>query len=188
MTIFQQTPAFFDVCKPSFYGVRQPPNDFVQITVAGSSVSGSITFKPQCYFMATAATVFTNYDNVAPVVRTANSNAILGLPSTPNNFTVKFDRGNNNKYSNLPMPQALICSTGYRAGKVFPYPVVYGPRTNILFDFQDTTGLFLLTATSGGTAVPLTIKMFLTGFDIPVSKWQKFVLLYPEYANVFGAP
>lgn len=188
MTLSQQTPIFCDVARPYFYPVKQSATQsFVQVTTPGGSQLGSITFKPGCYFVVFGITSFTNYDNVAPVIATANSNAVLGRPSTPNNYTVKLQRGNSNTYSNLPIPQAQIASSGTRGGKQFPLPVVYGSRSEIQFTFQDTTGLFLLTATSAGSAVPLNIYMFLLGYNVPVQQWGKFCLLYPEFSNVFGA-
>jgi len=187
MTIAQQTPIFSDVARVYHYPVKASPYNYVPITVAGGSAIGSVTLKPQNYFAVFAISVFTNYDNVGgPPTKTANSNTILPGVFAPNNFTVKLDRGNNNKYSNDPIPQAMICSAGSRAGKVFPIPVVYGPRTNIQFTFQDLTGLYLLTATSGGTAVPLNIQMFLHGYDVPVPQWDKFVAIWPEFANIYA--
>lgn len=189
MTLSQQTPVFCDVARYFAYPVKQTAaQNFVQITVAGGSQFGSITLKPQNYFVAYALTAFTNYDNVGgPIVSTANSSAILPRTFAPNNFTVKIERGNSNDYSNLPMPQAQACSSGYRAGKIFPYPVTYGPRSEFQFTFQDTTGLFLQ-ATVGGSAVPLNIYAYLVGYNVPMDKWDKFCRLYPDFANVFGAP
>lgn len=186
MTILQQIPLFSDIARPFSYAVIQSPLNYVTITVAGGTAIGSLTIQPQSYFVATAFTVFTNYDNVAPVFATANSNAILPRPFAPNNFTLKIDRGNNNKYSNDPMPQAMIASSGYRAGKVFPFPVVYGPRTNFQFTFQDTTGLFLLDALSEGEAVPMVIQAFLTGYKVPIDNWDRFTNIFPQFSTVFG--
>jgi hypothetical protein len=187
MTSFQQIPIFSDVARRFDYPVVQSPLDYCQILLPGGTAIGSVTMKPQYYTVVWGITVFTNYDNVAPVLATANSNAILGRPFVPNNFTVKLDRGNSNKYSNQPIPQAQICSAGYRAGKVFPYPVVYGPRSNIQFTFQDTTGLFLLTATSEGTAVPMKIQMFLLTHVVPIPDWDMFVSIYPCLAAIYGS-
>lgn len=182
-----QTPIPSDVARHTSYRVKTPPLNYVQITAANGSALGSINTKPQNYFAMFAVKAWTNYDNVAPVVSTANSVATLGRPFAPNNFSVQLDRGNANKYSNTPIPQALFCSAGYRGGIVVPSPVVYGPRMSINFTFQDLTGLFLLTLTSGGTAVPLQIKMDLEGYDVPIANWQKFCLLFPEFNFVFGA-
>ncbi len=189
MTLSQQTPIFSDVCRPFHYPVRQTPTqNFVSITVALASQFGSITLKPQTYFIATAIACFTNYDNVGgPIVSTANSSAILPRTFVPNNFTMLVQRGNSNKYSNNPVPQAQICSAGYRAGKVFPYPIVYGPREEFQFTFQDTTGLYLQ-ATVGGSAVALNIYTFLVGYNVPIQAWDKFCRIYPDFAKVFGAP
>lgn len=186
MTPFQQLPCPSDVARPICYAVKQSPNDFVLITAAGGSGVGTINTRPQSYFLGQSLVVFTNYDNVAPVIATANSDAILGRPFVPNNFTVKVRRESYNNYSNnLPIPQAMICSNGAYAGKVFPQPTAYSPRTNFEFTFQDTTQLFLFTATSGGTSVSLKIQMFFVGLDIPILQWPKFCALYPQFARVF---
>ncbi len=185
--MFQQTPTFPDVCRYYAYPVQQSgTQSFVQIATANSTGFGSINLKPQNYFIVTALRVTTNYDNVGGVFASANSDAILARPFVPNTFTVKIERGNSNNYSNQPMTQAEICSSGYRAGKCFPLPTAYGPRSNFNFTFTDLTGLYLLTATSQGTAVPLTIKMFLEGFHVPIESWSKFANLFPEFAEVFA--
>jgi hypothetical protein len=188
MTPFNQIPVFSDIARPFHHVVKQPPNDFVQIATPNGNQQGSITLRPDAYFVAFALTCFTNYDNVSPVVATANSSAILPLPSTPNNFTLKINRGTFNKFSNFPIPQAQIASSGSRAGKVFPLPVTYGPRTNFQFTFQDTTGLFLLSALSEGTAVPMKIQMFLHGVYVDIPDWPKFASLWPQFSNVFVEP
>ena len=185
---YQQVPLFPDVCLPYSYLARTNTagTNNVTISAAGGSACGSVSVKPQCYFIAWGIRVFTNYDNVGPVIATANSVAKLSAPFTPNNFTLRVERGNSNKYSNNPMQQAEICSSSYRSGKVFPYPVVYGPRTNFQFTFVDTTNLFLLTATSGGTAVPLVIKLFLDGAHVPISQWGRFCQIYPTFAAIYA--
>jgi hypothetical protein len=189
MSAFQQTPIFCDVCRPFAYAVKQTSNqNYIQISQAGGSVFGSITLMPQNYFVATALRCVTNYDDVAPVVATADSDAILPRSFTPDNFTLKISRGNSNNYSNFPIPQSMIGSSGYRAGKIFPLPQVYGPRTNFQFQFQDTTQLFLLDALSEGAAIPLRIDMFLEGYNVPFTQWTKFCRIFPSFAAVFGAP
>lgn len=186
--MFQQTPIFSDVARWFAYPVAQTgTQQNVLISVANSTQFGYITLKPQNYFVATALRCTTNYDNAGPVVATANSNAILPRSFVPNCFTVSIERMNGNKYSNNPMTQAEICSSGYWAGRsAFPLPVAYGPRSNFQFTFTDTTGLFLLTATSAGTAVPLRIKMFLEGYHVPIDKWSKFCNVFPQFAEVFA--
>lgn len=189
MSAYQQTPIFSDIAKPFYDPVRQSPLlNYCQISTAGTSITGNITTKPQCYRVATSLLCWTNYDDVAPVTKTANSNATLGRPFTPNNFTLTISRGSWNNFTNRTIPQAEICSSGYRAGKIFPNPITYSPRSNFLFTFQDTTGLFLLTATSEGTAVPLRIYCFLAGYDVPIENWPKFCRIYPQFYQVYGTP
>ncbi len=190
MSQFQQTPIFADVARWQRYAAKgSATQTYVSITVAGGNNTGTITLKPQVYFVCTAMTAWTNYDDVAPVAKTANSVATLGKPFVPCNFTVEIKRESYNNYSNRPITQAEICSNGYRAGKVFPLPVVYSPRSNFQFKFQDLTGLFLLTATSEGTAVPMRIYLSLVGYDVPIDKWDKFCRIFPQFAAAgFGSP
>ncbi len=184
---FQQTPVFPDVCRYYSYPVQASGSlKYVLITAANGLGFGTINLKPQNYFVATALRCSTNYDNVGGVFASASSDAILARSFVPNTFTVKIERGDSNNYSNQPMTQAEICSSGYRAGKCFPLPVAYAPRSNLQFTFTDLTGLYLLTATSQGAAVPLTIKMFLEGFHVPIECWKKFTNLFPEFSEVFG--
>lgn len=185
---FLQTPIFCDVARFFAYPVKQTATqNAVTISTAGGSVLGSISLKPQVYFVAFGLTCFTNYDNVSPVAASADSDAILPGVFAPNNFTVTISRGLYNNYSNNPIPQAMLGASGYRAGKVFPYPVAYSPRSNFQFTFQDTTGLFLLDDTTDGQPVPLVIQMFLQGYNVPIEQWDKFCRIFPAFANVFSA-
>lgn len=187
--MFQLTPIFSDVCRYYSYPVATSgTNPAVVIDQPFATSFGYVTLKPQNMFVAMALRCVTNYDNVGGVYATADSDAILAQPFAPNNFTVTVARGNNNDYSNQPMTQAEICSSGYRAGKVFPLPVAYGPRFTFKFSFTDTTGLFLLTATSAGEAVPLRIQMFLEGYHVPQEQWNKFCQIFPSFGQVFATP
>lgn len=184
--MYQGTPIFSDVARPYSYPVQSSGTvPSVTISRAFATSFGYVTLKPQNMFVATNLRCRTNYDNVGGVFASANSAAILARPFTPNAFTFTVQRGNSNDYSNQPMTQAEMASSGYRAGKIFPSPIAYGPRFTFKFSFTDTTGLFLLTATSGGTAVPLTIQMFLEGYHVPTELWPKFCLAFPEFAEVF---
>lgn len=186
--MFQQTPIFCDVCRYFSYPVAQSGvQKFVSIDQPNATEFGYVTLKPQNYFIATALRCVTNYDNVGGVFRTADSDAQLVRSFVPNNFTVKIERQNGNNYSNSPMTQAEICSSGYMAGKTFPLPVVYGPRSNFTFTFTDTTGLFLLDDLNEGEAVPLKIQMFLEGYHVPIQQWNRFCNLFPTFASVFGS-
>lgn len=184
--MFQQTPIFCDVFRYYAYPVANSgTRKFVEISAANGTQFGYVTLKPQNYFVAMALKVVTNYDNVGGVITTADSDPTLVRSFVPNNFTVKVERQNGNNYSNQPMSQAEVCSSGVLAGKVFPLPVVYGPRSNFTFTFTDTTGLYLLDSVDEGEAVPLRIQMFLEGGHVPIDQWERFCNLFPEFAEVF---
>lgn len=187
MTISQPIPIWSDVAKPTEYAVQTGKiNNFVQIATAFAGTQGQCTIQNDSYFLWTALSCWTNYDDVGPVTSTADTDPVLTRPFVPDNFTAKFQRDTANQSTNLTVPQAQMMSSGYRAGKTFPLPIVVAPRTNFLWSFQDKTGLFLLDAVSQGDPVPLNIYLFLRGYNIPIAKWKKFCLIYPQFAAVYA--
>lgn len=184
--MFQQLPIFSDVAKYFAYPVltRGSGANNVSITAAGGTGYGFVTLIPLNYFILTALRCVTNYDNVGAVVSTAAIAPVLPTAQfTPNNFTVEIKRGQNNVYSNSPMTQAEICSSGYLAGKIMPIPVIYGPEQNFLFTFTDLTQLFLLDGSS--SAIPLNIQMFMAGYHVAVDKFNQFCEYFPSFAGVY---
>lgn len=186
MSNFQQCPIFSDVALPFAYVAKQD-NDtpYVVIDEPGGTGSGTVTLKPGQFFVCTAVRVCTNYDNVALVTSTAESDAILCRPFTANNFTVQCERSNDLRYSNLPIPQAMIGSSGYRTGKMFPFPVVYGERANFIWNFQDLTNLFLLD--EGDDPIPLKIELFMEGVGVPQKNWKRFLTCNPSAAFTYAS-
>lgn len=183
--MFQQSPIFSDVARYFAYPVAQSGAvSYVSITSAFGTQFGYVNTQPQNYFVATALRCSTNYDNAGGVYASAVSNAILARSFAPDAFTVRIERQNSNNYSNQPMTQAEICSSGYRAGKIFPFPIAYGPRSNFTFQFTDKTGLFLLTAADA--AISLQIKMFLEGYHVPIPQWPRFCSQFPQFKEVFA--
>lgn len=187
----QQLPIFSDVARWFSYPVlTQGANGTVKIPTAGGTGMGYVTLQPQSYFVFTNFRASTNYDNAVfdADVFGGGAAAPAGLiPPFPNNFTVSIFRGQNNTYSNLPMTQAEIASSGYAAGKQLPIPVVYGPRFNFSFTFTDSTGLFLSTG-DGATVLPLAIDMFMEGYSVPLTQWKKFLSYFPSFAAIMDAP
>ena len=190
----QQLPIFCDVARWFSYAVSASAQTSALITIgaAGGTGYGYTTIMPQNYFVLTNFRASSNYDNAVSSVGVfagfGSTQAPADLePFIPNNFTVSIQRGQNNTYSNNPMTQADICSSGYSAGKQLPIPVVYGPRFNFAFTFTDLTGLFL-TEGDGSTVLPLEISMFMEGYSVPISQWAKFLNYFPSLKNVMAAP
>ncbi len=184
--MFNQIPIFSDVARPFSYPVQKSASvNAVTIAAAFGTDYGNVNLMPQNYFVFSHFGCVTNYDNAGPVLTTTDVTAsvIVAPPFVPDNFTVQIARGQNNVYSNQPLTQAEICSAGYLAGKQMPIPVVYGPRFNFQFTFTDTTGLFLLD--SDDAAIPLTIQMFMVGYNVPAELWPLFLNYFPALANVF---
>lgn len=181
MQNFAQVPIFSDVAFPFFYPVLTASSNTNSVTIstANGTNKGYITLIDDCYFAHMAWGVWTNYDNAGGLAETAavTATVLAGPPSTPNNFTVSIARGQNNTFSNTPLTQAELCSSGQFSGKQMPYPVIYGPATTFDFSFTDTTGLYLLT--SGDVAIPLQIQLWMIGYKIPETTWDKFLEYFP---------
>ena len=149
---------------------------------------GYITLMPSNYFVLTNIRASTNYDNAVSKSQvfgiTAGTAPGAGVkPFVPNCFTVQIARGQNNTYSNQPITQAEIASSGYAAGKQLPLPVIYGPRFNFSLTFTDTTGLFLSTG-DGATTLALSISFWFEGYTVPIAKWPRFLNYFPALGNV----
>jgi len=165
-------------------------NSVISIPQAGGTQNGYVTLMPLNYFVLTNFRASTNYDNAvtsAAFAKIGGQASALIRPFIPNNFTVAITRGSSNQYSNDPMTQAEIASSGYEAGKQMALPVVYGPRMNFSFVFTDTTGLFLSTG-DGTTPLALQIQMYMEGYVVPQTKWNMFLNYFPALAGVMAPP
>lgn len=178
MQNFAQIPIFSDIADVFYYPALAAGSlEAVDITAAGGTNQGYITLQPQHYFAFTGWAAVTNYDNAGGVFATADSTAILAMPSVPNNFLVQIQRASQNNYSNLDLCQAELCSSGLLSGKQNPFPVIYGPAVTLTFRFTDLTNLFLLEGE--GEAVPLSIRFWMKGYSIPQDRWTMFLEYFP---------
>lgn len=178
MQNFAQVPIFSDIADVFYYPVLAAGNaEAVEISAAGGTNQGYITLQPQHYFAFTAWACVTNYDNAGGIFATADSTAVLAMPSVPNNFLVSIQRGSQNNYSNLDLSQAEMASSGLLSGKQNPYPVIYGPALTLTFKFTDLTGLYLLDGE--GEAIPLSIRFWMKGYSIPQNNWRRFLEFFP---------
>jgi hypothetical protein len=178
--MFQQTPVFSDIGKPFAFPVTtQGISNSIVMPSAYGSTFGSVELMPDQYFVFTAFRCFTNYDNWGGAFSTEVTTTPQGFrPFVPNNFTVQITQGSDSLFSQTPLSQAQICSSGYLAGKTLPIPSIYGPRETFRFEFTDLTGFSLLDADDEG--IPLEIQMFMEGLIVPVKTgWPKFMNLFP---------
>lgn len=177
--MYSQVPVFADIGRPFWYPVTtQGQTGAIVISTANSTQSGTIELIPNHFFIFTAFRCWTNYDNFGMGVSTATVTTPITIRTfVPNCFNVMITQGGNAQFSQVPLSQSQICSSGYLAGKQLPIPSVYGPRETFRFDFADTTGLIRLDGSSNPIA--LEISMFMEGVIVHTKDWQKFLNLYP---------
>lgn len=185
--MFSQVPIFQDVARPFSYPVlKQGSLNTITITAAFGTNYGNVALMPDQYFMLTNWRCWTNYDAFSRGFSSAGVTTpqLLSSQFVPNNFTVQITRGQNSLYSNVPVTQGQICSSGYLAGKVMPIPTIYGPRENFTFTFTDTTGLTALNDSKA--AITLSIQMFMEGYVIPIALFDKFLNYFPAMRSVYA--
>jgi len=179
MQPIQQLPIFSDVADWFAFPVTTSgATRNITINAAGGTANGTIKLTNDNYFALCAWGCVTNYDNVAPEAATAAATTILPAPPTvPNNFTVAITRAGKTIYSNAPLTQAELCSSGYISGKQMPIPVIYAPSVTFDFVFTDLTQLFLLDGDD--QPIPLSISLWMIGYKIRKSNWNLFTNYYP---------
>lgn len=101
-------------------------------------------------------------------------------PFAPNNFEVDVTYNHDYRITGDAMPQACICSSGYRSGNQLPYPVIFAPMTTFDFDFYNVAQTLLLTG--AGAALDLQIYFGLMGYFVKTDGLGDFLLSYPAYA------
>jgi hypothetical protein len=177
--MFSQVPVFADIGRQFWFPVTtQGTTDKITISTAFSTNSGTVELMPNQFFVFTAFRCWTNYDNYGMAVSTATvATPVVLRAFEPNNFNVMITQGGNSQFSQLPLSQAQIASSGYLAGKQLPIPSVYGPRETFRFDFTDTTGLKRLDGSNNPIA--LEIQMFMEGLIVQTKDWPKFLNLFP---------
>lgn len=180
MQTFNQLPIFSDVADFKAYPVLTTgDSDAISIATAFGTARGYVTTVNDGFFIFTGWSVWTNYDNAGGVAETAavTASVLAGPPFVPNNFRVQIARSQNNTFSNLPLTQAELCSSGYHSGKQAPLPILYAPNVTFDFQFTDTTGLYLLTAADA--AIPLQIRLFMVGLQVPKKAFGRLLSYFP---------
>lgn len=152
------------------------------VGTAGQFATNQVKTKPDSVFCFVAWRGVTNYDAVTQLRASigAGPAAATGLyPAiVPNNFEVMVRRNNRFAMMDQPMPQAAICSNGYRAGQQVPVPIVYPPSTMFNFEVYHTAEVLFLTA--AGVAKDLRVDFGLFGYNVPCNKLDTFLGSWPE--------
>lgn len=112
----------------------------------------------------------------------AAARTLITPPFVPNNFEVQITYNNETFMTGAPIPQALICSNGYRTGNQLPFPIVFAPMTTFNFDFYNVAAT--LQQSGAGVARDLQISFGLFGYFVENANAADYLLSYPEYACV----
>lgn len=144
--------------------------------VAANTARAQIKTLSDQWFCLTGFRGSTNYDNVQQFT-TASTAAALYPTNVPNNFEVEIQRGSFYNLQKYPVPQAVICSSGYRDGSQLPWAILYPPSTTFDFVFYNVAPQLLLT--TGAVAIDLKIKFGLQGFNIPKENLNVFMSQWP---------
>lgn len=124
------------------------------------------------FFVLMAWLGSTNYDNVAgDFIATigagpAAARTLVSPPFVPNNFEVMIRYNSDTDMMDAAMPQACICSNGYRSGMQFPFPSLYAPMTTFDFTYYNVAPT-ILTLADKATVISLQISFGLLGYFIP---------------------
>ncbi len=152
------------------------------VGTAGQFATNQVKTKPDSVFCFVAWRGASNYDSIVQLRASigAGPAAATGLYAclVPNNFEVEVKRNNRFDMMDQPMPQAAICSNGYRAGQQVPIPIIYPPSTMFNFTVFNTAEKLFLDA--AGVAINLRVDFGLFGYNIQVSKLPTFLGAWPE--------
>jgi hypothetical protein len=136
---------------------------------------------PNAFFCFVAWRGSTNYDSVTQLRASigAGPASATGLypAAIPNNFEAMVKRNNRFSMMDQPMPQAALCSSGYRAGQQVPIPILYPPATTFNFTLFNTAETLFLNA--AGAAIDLRIDFGLFGYNVLSSNLSIFTNSWP---------
>lgn len=150
-----------------------------------NKATAQIQILPDSFFCLMAFRGSTNYDFIAGEFETVSTAVALYSPAAvPNNFDVMIKRASVYDYMKTPMPQAAIASSGYRAGAMLPWPVLFAPSTTFYFEFYNTAPV-VLTAADQATVIPLRIDFGLFGYNIPANNITAFLKSWPAITAIF---
>lgn len=161
-----------------------------QVTIASNVVgantaSDRVQVDSDRFFVLMGFLGSTNYDQVAgdfiAVIGAgpASARTLVSPPFHPNNFEVMIRYNSDTDMMGVPMPQACLCSNGYRSGPQLPFPTLYAPMTTFDFDFFNVAPTLQLTG--AGAARDLQITFGLYGYFVPIERLSAFLQSYRAY-------
>ena len=159
---------------------------------AGQYATDQIKILGNSFFVFVAWRGETNYDSVTElraIVGGGGGAAATALYSAavPNNFEASVSRNNRFKMMDRAMPQAALCSTGYRAGQQVPWPIIYAPLTMFNFTVANVAPV-MLTKADQTTQIPLRVDFGLFGYNVLGTNLPSFLAQWPElYGKAMGA-
>lgn len=155
----------------------------ITVGAAGQFASDTVKTLSNSFFVFVAFRGCSSYDAAIQM------RAVIGAPAgaaataiypcaVPNNFEVMVRRNNRFNMMDQPMPQAALCSTGYRAGQQVPIPVIYPPATTFNFTLFNTAPV-IFTAVDGTTAIGNRIDFGMFGYNVPLANKDIFLNQWP---------
>ncbi len=150
---------------------------------AGQSASDQIKIRSDAYFCLVAWRGVSNYDSAVQLralIGAAAGTATTGIysPAVPNNFEAQVKRNNRQWMMDAPMPQAALCSSGYRSGQQVPWPILYTPSTMFNYYLYNTAEVMFLNV--AGAQIDLRVDFGMFGYNIPAKNVKVFLASWPE--------
>lgn len=155
------------------------------VGTAGQFATDNVKTLNNAFFCFVAWRGSTNYDPVQQfrAALTSGNATALYPAAVPNNFEAFVRRNNRYNMMDQAMPQAALCSTGYRAGQQVPVPILYPPLTTFNFTIYHTAEV-LLTEANQSTAKNLRVDFGLFGYNVPAANLGIFMNSWPELYGI----
>lgn len=149
----------------------------------GQSGTAQIKLDSKDYFVLVAWRGVSSYDpacQLRALVGASPGAAATGIypAAVPNNFEAQVRKNNREWLMEAPMPQAALCSTGYRAGAAVPWPIIYSPST--MFNYYVYCTAETMFTTVAGVARPCRVDFGMFGYNVPASQYALFMQSWPE--------
>lgn len=150
---------------------------------ANDTETDQLQFLGDSFFCLMSFMGSTNYDPYT-VSQIAGPAFQVAAAKIPNNFKVLISQDNAQKMSNIAIPQACICGSGYTPGNQFPYPMLLPPMTSIDFEYQAINPWILFSDDEQANPIPLEISFGLYGYNVPTENLEDFLASWPAMQRV----
>ncbi len=162
------------------------------VGATGNTAKANFQIANDRCFLLTAFMGSTNYDNVAGDfiasigAGPAPARTLISPPFAPNNFTVEVKYNNRNYFFGSPMPQACLCSNGYRSGLQLPFPVILPAMSNFEFTFRNTARTLQLNGDDSARALEVSFGLY--GYFVLNAGLEDFLAQFPAYQAQMSEP